>query len=310
MKQIIAIGRSIALLSLMLVLGIGCEENPPFTINTGNIDIDTSQNGNEVTVIKRDTAFMAAAMEPQDHVVLIEEFTGVSCINCPAGHAETKSILEANPNRTVAAIIHAGFLTDPHPNSTEVFVTPETEALYNLLSVVAVPAAAIDRVPFDGEPYLAIVGKSKWAGRVAEQISKTTPVNVYLHKDYNSATRQLNVYVQMRYTESLSDAHNLTVYVIENNISDSQLLPDPVTLEHIIDDEYAHQHVVRDVLTNTAGDALPNGFALNSGAVVVKTFATTLPEHWNADNCHIVAFVHQADSERKVLQTAEIAIIE
>lgn len=311
MTHTFAFWRTLIALSGFFFFLLSCEENPPFTINTDDTPIDTSQNYNDtIPFIDKDTVFMAEVVTPQSHVVLIEEFTGVNCVNCPAGHDITKDILANNPNRAIAAIIHAGFLTDAHPNSTQIFVTPETEAMYDLLLVEAVPAAAIDRTLFDGEERLAITSKSQWAGRVASKLSDPTPVNVYLHRQYDPATRQLNIFAQLRYTENVADAHNITIYVTENDITDSQLLPDPISGQNTVNDAYIHQHVVRDVVTATSGDAIQATPPQNSGLVVVKKFTTTLSTAWNVDKCHIVALVHQASGDKKVLQATELAVME
>ena len=48
----------------------------------------------------KDTAFITTTVEtPQQRIVLIEEFTGVTCANCPTGHKILKSIEDANPDR-------------------------------------------------------------------------------------------------------------------------------------------------------------------------------------------------------------------
>src|SRR4051812_31063464 len=49
-----------------------------------------------------DTTFMAAPETPQQRVVIIEEFTGVKCPNCPAGSTLIKSLVQANPDNVAA----------------------------------------------------------------------------------------------------------------------------------------------------------------------------------------------------------------
>ena len=41
--------------------------------------------------------------------VLIEEFTGRKCINCPIGHIEAKAIEEAYPGRVWSINLHGGY---------------------------------------------------------------------------------------------------------------------------------------------------------------------------------------------------------
>ena len=53
--------------------------------------------------------------------VLIEEFTGKKCVNCPIGHIEAKAIEEAYPGRVWSINIHGGFYSSteyPNLNTT------------------------------------------------------------------------------------------------------------------------------------------------------------------------------------------------
>src|ERR1043165_8630711 len=45
-----------------------------------------------------DTSFTAAPEAPDARIVVIEEFTGVTCPQCPKGHVLIKSIEDANAN--------------------------------------------------------------------------------------------------------------------------------------------------------------------------------------------------------------------
>jgi len=50
-------------------------------------------------------------------VVLVEELTGVSCPNCPAGSARLEGMLQTFPNNLVVVGIHGGFLAEPVSDS-------------------------------------------------------------------------------------------------------------------------------------------------------------------------------------------------
>ncbi len=48
-----------------------------------------------------------------NRVVLIEEFTGKGCTNCPKGSRELENLLTQFPNNLVAISLHAGFFANP-----------------------------------------------------------------------------------------------------------------------------------------------------------------------------------------------------
>ena len=282
-----------------------CEENPPFTIDFGDGNgnpIDTLTNDTTIQTICADTTFIATPSSPQQKVVVMEEFTGVRCVNCPAGHAKAQELMDLYPGRFLVATIHAGFLTDPYTQSHENYVINDGESLFNQpgFSEGAVPAAAIDRVLFSGQSAVALLGVNTWAGRVATQLAKTTPVNIYLHQEYNPANRQLEVCVQMRYTEAVTDENRLHLYLLESNIVNSQLIP--ISGGEQVKDDYVHRHVLRDMITPLEGVELTD--ETTAGRVIVKHFTYTLPANFNPENCSILTFVQEKTTD-SILQGAE-----
>jgi hypothetical protein len=69
----------------------GCEEIPP-----------------TVTPFMGETPDTVVDVTSQQRQVLIEEFTGVRCVQCPAGAAEIETLLALHGDQLVAVAIHAG----------------------------------------------------------------------------------------------------------------------------------------------------------------------------------------------------------
>src|SRR5688572_11507337 len=71
-----------------------------------------------------------------DRVILLEEFTGKGCTNCPKGSREIENLLTLFPENLVAVSIHAGFFANPAlfpqlgPNDLR---PPQADELLNLL---------------------------------------------------------------------------------------------------------------------------------------------------------------------------------
>ena len=59
--------------------------------------------------------------EPQNKNAILEEFTGVSCPNCPAGHQIMASILAANPTTAFCVAYHPtnSSYTTPFPGEPD-----------------------------------------------------------------------------------------------------------------------------------------------------------------------------------------------
>ena len=248
-------------------------------------------------------------IESQKRQVLIEEFTGVRCVQCPAGSAEIATLLAIHGERLVAVSIHAGDFSPPFPQSQYDFRTTEGEQLINFLGPpISYPSAVIDRKLFDGENDL-ILGRNEWAGYIEQEKALDPVVKIAVLTQYNQTTRKLDVEVQLYPQETISEPDvRLSILLTESNIVDIQDTPDGKV------NDYVHKHVFRDMLTSYLGEAVSE--SLVAGNVITKNFSYTLPESWNAgeaalqeDEMHVVAFVHLGTTSKEVLQAIEVPMI-
>ena len=278
------IRKHILLAILLITLGFSCEENTP--------EIDCLSCDEETIIL-----------EPQDRRVLIEEFTGVRCINCPAGSVEIENLLSIHGERLIPVSIHAAFFANPYDENQYDFRTDEGEFIINLLGLPeAYPSAVIDRRLFAGESDLQLVGKELWAGRIAEQLTESALVSLNIETDFNATTRSLAVRVTGGALEAIDEEVRLTIMVTENNIKDAQLTPES---SPGLDLEYSHKHVLRRVLTAYDGDQIEETLA--AGSVFEASYITDIPENWVPANCKVITFVHLAGDRKDVLQATQIS---
>lgn len=240
-----------------------------------------------------------------DRKVLVEEFTGVGCVQCPSGSIELENLLDLYEGNLVVISIHAGDFSNPLPESTVSFQTTEGEALINYLGNPAFyPSAVVDRKDFDGGSYRLQAGKSKWAGFIAQELTKDPKVSVNISKTYEPSTRKLSVQVSGFANEALSGELRLTVMISESNIVNAQL--DDAQGGLVLD--YVHNHAFRTTMTNFDGDAFST--QMNKGDNYDVTVGSiTLPEDWKPENCEIIAFVNLIDGQNKeVLQVESVHV--
>ena len=99
-----------------------------------------------------------ATLSTQERNVLLEDFTGVRCVNCPDGHLVAASIINTySPGRVVVVAEHdtLGLLTGPYPFGHYDFRTTEAKDIIALLGgISSKPIGAIDRKYFTGETTL------------------------------------------------------------------------------------------------------------------------------------------------------------
>ena len=122
------------------------------------------------TEIWQDSIFVADAINenPQTQHYLIEEFTGVRCVNCPQGHEVVAEILDLYPNLVQAVGIHAGSLATPYPESTHDFRTDSGDYIHNFFNVSGTPSAMINRHFFMPDFSMVLYNKNQWQEKLEQ----------------------------------------------------------------------------------------------------------------------------------------------
>lgn len=246
--------------------------------------------------------YLGTPQSPDDKVVLIEDFTGAACVNCPDAHEAIALAIAANPTQ-VLAIAEYNYFGDPLYLDQN-FLTDEAEALDDdyLGPVVGHPASFMDRVDFSDDGYLA-EPPTNIVSYTNDRLSVVPPCNIVLSKVYDAISRELTLTVTIDYTSDVSVTNHLSVSLLESGIIAAQIT-DAGEVE-----DYEHNHVLRKMLTYYSGDNLPEENVAGRGYIF--TYSYILDDDWNADNMSVVAFVHNFEADDKeVLQAAEIEIID
>jgi hypothetical protein len=242
--------------------------------------------------------------------VLIEEFTGVRCVNCPQGTDEIINLQSIYGKNLIAVAIHAGFFSVKYNDSKFDFKTEDGQKIESWLgSPIGYPAAVVNRRSFPGEVGFQ-TNRQQWAGYIAQEASKAPKVKVAIFPDYNADSRELKMQVEVEAQEDINQDLRLTVMLTENNIIDPQAntaAPGGRTTD------YVHKHVLRHLLTNFDGNTIGNNIRFREK--VSRSFTFTIPDEealgwWKADDMKIVAFVTQASTSvpGEVLNAAEVSI--
>jgi len=233
---------------------------------------------------------------PENRVILIEEITGVSCPNCPAGAAAVADFKATYPDNVVSVAYHSPpNFTDLRPTSVYDFRRDEAADIETSVGgAFGKPSAAFNRVEAEnGFTWNGVI--NSWAGAVQAELDKPGTFLLDIENTYNTDTRALTCTVIG--TPLLSDEGNYFIHVmiLENDIIDAQLDQSTDILE------YEHDHVFHKLLTNSVnGEAFAS--SVTEGEQISKTFNFTLPTQsdtepvpWIAENCEIVAFITNGD---------------
>lgn len=243
-------------------------------------------------------------IEKTDRVVLIEEFTGVQCVNCPQGSAEINALAQTYGQNLIAVSIHGGTFSDPYPDSQYDFRTPDGNDLIGYLNAPSTgpagyPAAVINRKSHNGPGQDRAVFQSSWSGIIGNEVQQKADVQIEMNKSYDAATRVLTINPTLFFQEAVSGEVHFTALITQDSIIDVQLDQDGKV------PDYAHRHVLRDVITASySGDVV--GTDIPKDATENVNYTYTIPNDWDVSKCYIVVFVNRNDgSTIDVLQAAE-----
>lgn len=233
------------------------------------------------------------------HRVLLEEFTGVKCNNCPAAAQTAKALQNIYGKENLILLsIHAGNLATTDAKHPKAFNTSEGTELFNFFQLFGVPVGFVNRLDFnDGT---VIKGEGDWGNIVANELTRQPVASIEIIEDsYNSGNMELTISGNVVLDSGATVTSNsyLCVYLAENGIVSPQTMGDKS-----VNENYVHNHTFRGSFTGTYGAPID----LSSGSASF-TESVTLPSDAVKENCEVIAFVYDRDSY-EILQVNRLEI--
>jgi len=236
------------------------------------------------------------------HQVLVEEFTGQACSNCPAGHA----ILDSDEVHYPGLINVIALF--PHDNSP--LTNPPAGAAYDFTSVTALniantvygsvpqyPSAGIDRLP-----YLSSSGRyiadANWTADITSLLPQVDSLNMGVSSSYATVAgvTTATIVATVTYLQSMTTQQNLSVVVVADSIIDVQEFPFGTDTP-----DYVFNSVFVGAVSGVPyGDPLIDTITLKApGRFVRSVYTYTVPGTFssgkgavNPAHCRVVAFVN------------------
>jgi hypothetical protein len=239
---------------------------------------------------------------PQKKGILLEDFTGVRCVNCPNAQVVAKRIREKDTSRFIVVAYHVTpNFSKPLPESKYNFNTQDGENIFSYLGTAGVlPIGTVDRYYFDGKdnPFLTF---NLWETKVASRENLNTPINIHVDElRYNPNSREISAKLRVH---ALDDFQGLyfSALITEDGIIDAQENTSGIILD------YKHEHVFRKSIQPFTGLALPFLY-INDEAKL--SFSTQVNEEWKPEKLNLVVFVHKNNgADKEILHVREIRVL-
>ena len=243
--------------------------------------------------------------------VLIEDFTGHLCPNCPQAATEIEAIHDIYGEQIIAIAIHVTksfarpYPASQAPNFQYDFRTSWGDDLDNLfdISSAGLPRGMVNRIGFPDNHKL---GKDEWANAVTNELNKEINFGIMI----NSSNNNINITTQV--LNNISGSYNLVVCLTESGIINWQ----KDGTENI--ENYEHNHILRSVLLD---EALSSNLNYETNQEIQKNITYNLTEleeynidystnvaelgngnagNWNSNNMSIVAYIYNTNTKEVV----------
>ena len=231
---------------------------------------------------------------PQNRKVVLEEFTGVNCGNCPDGHRRANALRDAHPGEVFLINIHQGSYAYPAEIDLR---TNYGDALASQAGINSYPNATINRHSFNGS--IAVADRTAWTSLSEGLLSTEAYANIAAKATVDWQTREMQVTVQVYYTgNSPASTNYLNVALLQDYIYGPQAGMN-ANMEQVDGNQYVHMHALRDLITGQWGEEITTTI---QGSFVEKTYTYTIPEAVREvpvemGNISVVAFLAEGRTE-------------
>jgi len=234
-----------------------------------------------------------------ERIVLIEDFTGVKCPNCPNAARQIAQLEVLYPGRVVAVAYHTNFLGDPITKpgfiSKYDFRTPSGNQLEEIMGFyLGKPAVTLNRKKYNPQDEF-LLGQTDVLANIETEIQSKPVALISITNTFNEGDRKLKSVITITPRQSFDGAIRLHALVTESDIIDPQ--EDNTDYKK----DYVHNHVFRQMLSDLNGDALAT--SLQVGTPLTKTYEFILPTEagwWVAKNCSVVAFISDYNQKPEI----------
>ena len=251
----------------------------------------TAQNG--TTAVYTVTVIVEGGeVEPTGKTVLIKDFTGARCVNCPAAAEHAHNLQhQLDEGHIFILSIHAGFQAQPLGQFPD-FLTDEGTEWYN--NHDSNPLFTVDHVALTEGNTL---NEAQIDAPVADALLEEQSFEIRMTPRYDEASRQLNVMVNAYALIDLDGEFYITACLVEDHIVGWQTTPNG------IDKEYDFRNVFRGTLNGAYGDAFEDAHVV-SGDTFIFNYSTEISADYNADECYLMVYIYDKNQGDKILQTA------
>ena len=238
--------------------------------------------------------------------ILLEDYTGHKCTNCPAAAVIAKQLEDDASLGVILVSIHAGaggafqetdseFVTDFTTDAGDVYVV-------DMPGMFANPLGTINRNP-TGANNTVWHASSSWVNTVSTETSASLLANIQVQANHFPSTNGLFIHTETEFKDNLSGDYHLIIYLIRESVIAPQKMGDGS-----IDHHYHHHSILSDNINGTWGSLISSGSIANGTKFYndfsVELTAPTADSTYDVNNLSLVTYLCERNTF-KVLQVVK-----
>jgi hypothetical protein len=243
--------------------------------------------------------------------VLLEDYTGHKCGNCPKALDTINSIVAAYGESVIPVSIHSGYystLSGPNYLYNWVVESP-TKPGYNELddffqvSANGNPNGMINRKYYNTSSFTHIMGIDVWKTEVNNALSSPLEATIKITNRYDTTSKQISSSITVRFLASLTGKYRLATMLIEDSIvkpqKDYRFNPDDIL-------NYTHRHALRGYLYSAFGEEISEDPFPNQK--ITKDYCISISgKSYDSRHCYVIAYVYNS-ATYEIIQAEELRI--
>lgn len=267
---------------------------------------DTIPEEERLIRIQETTEEVPIAPGPSKQRVLLEDYTGWRCTNCPSAAKTIAGLQEKFSDNLVVMAIHGTSFARPNAeNHLMDLRTPQGNAWIEEFGISGLPIGMVNRNTFSGSlQVLPANWESSISSILSDKKKHVTDFNMGI--SLKSKENRILVSTETIFLQDYSGALNLSLVVIENQIHGVQKNDDPAVGAVPRIDDFIFNHVMRNhgSFDNTL---MKNDEHRVAGDTIKKSYELTASEEWNLKNCQVVGFL-SSPTTKEIIQVNIISV--
>jgi hypothetical protein len=246
--------------------------------------------------------------------ILLEDYTGHTCVFCPAAATVAAQLETDNPGRLFVASIHASptatgissFQELEPPTFVHDFTNPQGLAygifFANGFGFTGNPRGTVNRKVYND---FIFQSAGNWSPLVNTILTENDlKVNIQAKLNYYEETKGMFLHTEVDVVEPVTDPLGVVVYLIEEEFTSPQKTNGGVTLY-----DYHHHNVHRGNIDGLAWGRTLSDEDKDPNGNYYLDYSYQLPAQYTASNMHVLVYVYNKTTF-EVYQVIKVPVVE